>query len=43
MDFGGILDRFLEAALGVDAVYFAVAAIGLNLQPHPPNIISARV
>ncbi|MBW3605214.1 MAG: branched-chain amino acid ABC transporter permease [Actinobacteria bacterium] len=31
MDFGLILDRFLEAALGTDAVYFAVAAIGLNL------------
>jgi neutral amino acid transport system permease protein len=31
VDFGLILDRFLEAALGVDAVYFAVAAIGLNM------------
>lgn len=31
MDFGLILDRFLEAAVGVDTVYFAVAAIGLNL------------
>lgn len=31
MDFGLILDRFLEAALGTDAMYFAVAAIGLNL------------
>jgi branched-chain amino acid transport system permease protein len=31
VDFNLILDRFLEAALGTDAVYFAVAAIGLNL------------
>ncbi|HSJ44892.1 MAG TPA: branched-chain amino acid ABC transporter permease [Euzebyales bacterium] len=31
MDLNLILDRFLEAALGTDAVYFAVAAIGLNL------------
>jgi neutral amino acid transport system permease protein len=31
VDFGLILDRFLESAFGTDAVYFAVAAIGLNL------------
>jgi branched-chain amino acid transport system permease protein len=32
MDFGSIFDNTLSAALGVDAVYFAMAAIGLNLQ-----------
>ena len=31
MDFGVILRDFLRAAVGVEAVYFAVAAIGLNL------------
>jgi neutral amino acid transport system permease protein len=31
VDFGVILRDFLRAGLGVEAVYFAVAAIGLNL------------
>jgi branched-chain amino acid transport system permease protein len=31
VDFGVILRDFLRAAVGVEAVYFAVAAIGLNL------------
>jgi len=32
MDFGSILNNTLSAALGVDAVIYAMAAIGLNVQ-----------
>jgi branched-chain amino acid transport system permease protein len=31
MDWGAVLDRFVSAAIGDSAVYFAIAAIGLNL------------
>ena len=32
MDFRSILDNSFSAAVGVDAVIYALAAIGLNLQ-----------
>ena len=32
MDWNNILDNTLRAFFGIDAVYFAVAAIGLNIQ-----------
>ena len=37
MDFGLILDRFLEAALGTDAMYFAVAAVGILVAAFVPK------